>query len=141
MPFATNPFQLPPVRTNELKESQLVKEINSLEANISRLQSEIIQIQSSHGDVTPLAPLQEPSVEKCTSKFYKTTNLPNRFERPDMWSHNAKEQHKSYTTTTNTYGKQQPTVHEMPTQFRGLSSKFSSQLHRAGPYRNFSLNI
>ena len=84
MPFATSPFVLEPVRTNELKESQIYKEINSLEQNIARLEKSIEDLKPTAKEQE-----QEPQVvefEKLTSKYYRTKNLPMRFERPGSFS-------------------------------------------------------
>lgn len=171
MGFATSPFTLEPVRSNEFKQAQISKEIYSLTSHIEKIKSSIckIQIQKSQREAEEAKMLAKgaysapatASVEadadaggdtfggesgnkaeiSRTSHFYRTSGLPDRFERPDKWKYSVKKQHPSYTTTTNTYGSKVPTVHEMPTIFKGQSSKFSVSLDRAGPYRNFSLNI
>jgi hypothetical protein len=59
----------------------------------------------------------------------------------DTWNYKVKNQHALYTTTTNQYGLLKPTIHNMPTIFKGKSGKFSEHLNHAGPYRNHSLNM
>jgi hypothetical protein len=126
MPFATNPFTLDPVRTGELKTPQIKKEIQSLETSIERLQA--------------TKRIEVPKVRRWIPRKTET-GLPLRFRNPESWKYECKKEHASYTTTTNTYGQTPPTRFDMPTQFHAQTSHFTAQLDRAGPYRNFSLNI
>nr|XP_033818166.1 UPF0691 protein C9orf116 homolog isoform X2 [Geotrypetes seraphini] len=48
--------------------------------------------------------------------------------------------HPVFRTSNQTYGNRLPTVHEMPTCFNSLSSKFSTQLRTTGMYRNHGFN-
>jgi hypothetical protein len=45
MGFATSPFTLDPVRSNEFKEAQITKEIYSLQSNILQIQNDIKNIK------------------------------------------------------------------------------------------------
>ncbi|WAR25758.1 CI116-like protein [Mya arenaria] len=76
-----------------------------------------------------------------TSDYYKTSNIPNRFENPDWFQgYGGKTQHPMYRTTAATYGAKTPSVHTMPTSFHCRSQKFSEHLGTCGMYRNHSLN-
>ncbi|CAJ1069335.1 UPF0691 protein C9orf116 homolog [Xyrichtys novacula] len=78
-----------------------------------------------------------------TSDFYRTDpNLPHRFNNPDCFQgYGEKKSNPLYRTSNQTYGSKKPTVHEMPTQFKGTSRQFSEAMLRAGMYHNNSLNI
>jgi hypothetical protein len=128
MPFATNPFTLDPVRTGELKTPQIKKEIQSLETSIQGLEETMKRMK------------QVPKNPRAMPKK-KETGLPSRFRNPETWKYECKQEHASYSTTTHTYGRTPPTRFDMPTQFHAQTSHFTAQLDRAGPYRNFSLNI
>ncbi|KAJ3223054.1 hypothetical protein HK099_001581 [Clydaea vesicula] len=67
--------------------------------------------------------------------------LPKRFKSPQTWKYPHVNQHPLFTTTSNGYGLNKPSVQEMPKDFHGMSSKFSEHLNHAGPFRNFSLNM
>lgn len=76
-----------------------------------------------------------------TSDFYRTENIPNRFEHPDWFQgYGGKKQHPMYRTSSMTYGQKAPSVHTMPTSFHCRSQKFSEHLGTCGMYRNHSLN-
>ncbi|XP_045165574.1 piercer of microtubule wall 1 protein-like [Mercenaria mercenaria] len=76
-----------------------------------------------------------------TSDYYRTSNIPNRFENPDWFQgYGGKQQHPMYRTTSMTYGQKAPSVHTMPTSFYCRSQKFSEHLGTCGMYRNHSLN-
>lgn len=76
-----------------------------------------------------------------TSELYRTKNLPERFDRPELiQGYNTKSEHPMYRTTGSLYGSQAPSVHTVPTEFHGKSQKFSKALGRFGMYRNHSLN-
>ncbi|XP_041048749.1 calcium channel flower homolog isoform X1 [Carcharodon carcharias] len=46
-----------------------------------------------------------------------------------------------YRTTNQTYGSQQPTVHEMPTSYFAISQKLSEHLSKCGMYKDNGLNV
>ncbi|XP_048742482.1 piercer of microtubule wall 1 protein-like [Ostrea edulis] len=76
-----------------------------------------------------------------TSEFYKTENIPNRFENPEWFQgYGGKPQHAMYRTSSSDYGAKAPSVHTMPTTFHARSQKFSLHLGTCGMYRNHSLN-
>ncbi|KAH6566975.1 hypothetical protein BSLG_010071 [Batrachochytrium salamandrivorans] len=164
MPLTLNAFHLEPMRQNVLQTPQISMEINSLEKSIAVLQNSIDNYEKQEKDKTNSTDqLQTTATStKCTldientnedpqtrafvhprrtSDFYATHGkLPKRFEEPDTWNYKINQQNPLYTTTTNQYGLQRPTVHEMPTEFHGQTAEFSEHLSMAGPYRNFSLN-
>lgn len=76
-----------------------------------------------------------------TSDYYRTSNIPNRFENPGWFQgYGGKKQHPMYRTTSMTYGQKAPSVHTMPTSFHCKSQKFSAHLGTCGMYKNYSLN-
>ncbi|XP_028398273.1 UPF0691 protein C9orf116 homolog isoform X2 [Dendronephthya gigantea] len=76
-----------------------------------------------------------------TSNYYRTKNIPERFDNPDVFQgYNAKTQHPMYMTSSMEYGSRQPTVHTMPTTFHAKNQKFSEHLGTCGMYRDHSLN-
>ncbi|KAF5306532.1 hypothetical protein FQR65_LT18538 [Abscondita terminalis] len=79
-----------------------------------------------------------------TSDFYRTCNLPKRFEYPSWfygYGYQRKpEAHPFYRTSASEYGKYPPTVHTVPTRFFPTSQEFTTALLKAGMYRNYSLN-
>ncbi|KAL3852550.1 hypothetical protein ACJMK2_016174 [Sinanodonta woodiana] len=76
-----------------------------------------------------------------TSDYYKTKNIPNRFDNPEWFQgYGGKPQHPMYRTSATEYGSRAPTVHTMPTSFHARSMKFSEHLGKCGMYRNHSLN-
>ncbi|XP_043575657.1 UPF0691 protein C9orf116 homolog [Chiloscyllium plagiosum] len=46
-----------------------------------------------------------------------------------------------YRTTNQTYGNQQPTVHEMPTSYFTVSQKLSEHLSKCGMYKDHGFNV
>ncbi|XP_033098714.1 UPF0691 protein C9orf116 homolog [Anneissia japonica] len=81
------------------------------------------------------------SKQPATSDFYRTLNIPDRFEHPECFEgYNSKPQHPMYITSNNVYGKKAPTVHTMPNSFHAKSQKFSQHLGNCGMYRNHGLN-
>ncbi|KAK9702613.1 protein of unknown function (DUF4490) [Popillia japonica] len=79
-----------------------------------------------------------------TSDFYRTCQLPKRFEYPS-WFHGygiqqQPPQHPFYRTTSSDYGRYPPTVHSVPTSFHPNSQQFTNALSKTGMYRNYSLN-
>ncbi|PNF40419.1 hypothetical protein B7P43_G01587 [Cryptotermes secundus] len=85
-----------------------------------------------------------PADETKTSDFYRTANLPNRFDRPYWFTgygcQRRPPQHPFYRTTSSDYGWYPPTIHTVPTVFYPMSQKFSNDLAKSGMYRNYSLN-
>ncbi|XP_065829834.1 piercer of microtubule wall 1 protein-like [Oscarella lobularis] len=99
-----------------------------------------------------------------TSDYYRTHNLPERFNQPvaknignpvftfegtiatensreDCFrGYGSKNEHPMYRTATSSYGSHAPNVHTVPTSFHGRSQKFSEHLGKSGMYRNHSLN-
>lgn len=76
-----------------------------------------------------------------TSDFYRTKDIPNRFENPDWFQgYGGKAQHPMYRTSSAIIGSKPPSVHTVPTQFYCRSQKFSEHLGKCGMYRNHSLN-
>ncbi|XP_038067888.1 UPF0691 protein C9orf116 homolog [Patiria miniata] len=91
-------------------------------------------------DTTQTAPAARPQGEQ-TSDFYRTDNIPDRFQNPDCFEgYGSQPQNPMYRTTNMTYGNRDPTVHTMPTTFRARSQKFSVHLGTCGMYRNQGLN-
>jgi len=76
-----------------------------------------------------------------TSEYYRTKDLPQRFEHPDVFKgYGKKPQHPMYTTEASTYGAKPPSVHTVPLCFHARSQGFSEHLSKCGMPRNFSLN-
>ena len=76
-----------------------------------------------------------------TSDYYRTFNIPDRFEHPDIFQgYPTKQPHPMYRTTNAQYGTKPPTVHTVPTAFHAKSQSFSNHLGTCGMYRNHSLN-
>merc|ERR1711976_166118 len=76
-----------------------------------------------------------------TSDYYRTRNIPDRFEHPDRFQgYPTKQPHPMYMTTNGLYGAKPPTVHTVPTTFHAKSQEFSNHLGQCGMYRNHSLN-
>jgi len=91
-------------------------------------------------DPTQTAPAERPQKEQ-TSDYYRTNNIPARFENPDSFEgYGSQPQNPLYRTTNMTYGSRSPTVHTMPTTFRARSQQFSVHLLTCGMYRNKGLN-
>ncbi|XP_063230090.1 piercer of microtubule wall 1 protein [Bacillus rossius redtenbacheri] len=90
------------------------------------------------------APRVDVPTEGTTSEFYRTVNLPPRFDHPDWFqgygSQRDPPRHPCYYTTSLDYGWYAPSVHTVPTAFFPLTSEFTLPLSRAGMYRNYSLN-
>jgi Domain of unknown function (DUF4490) len=59
------------------------------------------------------------------------------------WNYKIKQQHRLYSTTTNQYGQQRPTVHDMPTVFKGQKSTFTEVIlsHCVGLPNWYSYNV
>ncbi|CAH0382353.1 unnamed protein product [Bemisia tabaci] len=81
----------------------------------------------------------------CTSDFYLTHNLPERFEYPDSFKkygiHRDPPMHPFFMTTASEYGFYPPTHHTVPVKYHVRPHQFTDSLRRAGMYRNFSLNL
>ncbi|XP_064420165.1 piercer of microtubule wall 2 protein [Latimeria chalumnae] len=78
-----------------------------------------------------------------TSDFYRIDpTLPERFNHPHCFQGytRKKQPHPLYTTSNQEYGKNAPTVHEMPTTFKGRSQKFSDFYGKCGMYRDNGFN-
>ncbi|XP_069101403.1 piercer of microtubule wall 1 protein-like [Argopecten irradians] len=89
---------------------------------------------------TKMGPGGVPEGSK-TSEFYRTENIPTRFDNPDWFQgYGGKQQHPMYRTTSALYGAKPPSVHTMTTSFYCRSQKFSEHLGKCGMYRNHSLN-
>ncbi|XP_071960401.1 piercer of microtubule wall 1 protein-like [Antedon mediterranea] len=81
------------------------------------------------------------SQKHATSDFYRTHNLPDRFEHPECFQgYNTKSQNPMYRTTSMEIGSRSPTVHHMPNSFHARSQQFSVHLGTCGMYRNHGLN-
>ncbi|XP_013388415.1 UPF0691 protein C9orf116 homolog isoform X2 [Lingula anatina] len=90
-------------------------------------------------EVVDFAPGGVPKGAK-TSDYYRTKNIPDRFEHPECFQGYGKREHPLYRTTANNYGMQPPSVHTMPTTFHCKSQKFSEHLGICGMYRDQGLN-
>ncbi|XP_067934609.1 piercer of microtubule wall 1 protein-like [Watersipora subatra] len=76
-----------------------------------------------------------------TSEYYRTFDIPDRFENPEWFEgYQQKQIHPLYRPTSKDYGGNQPNVHTMPTHFHGKSQKFTNHLGVCGMPRNRSLN-
>ncbi|KAM4579562.1 piercer of microtubule wall 2 protein [Fundulus diaphanus] len=77
-----------------------------------------------------------------TSDFYRTDpNLPQRFNNPDSFQgYGVKKIHPLYRTWNQTYGSKTPTVHEMQTQFKVTSHRFSELQLQSGMYKDHGFN-
>ncbi|XP_027043068.1 piercer of microtubule wall 1 protein isoform X2 [Pocillopora verrucosa] len=83
----------------------------------------------------------KPGKGAITSDYYRTFNIPERFNNPDWFDgYKTKKQHPMYMTSGMEYGSHRPTVHTMPTSFHAKSQKFSEHLGTCGMYRDQSLN-
>ncbi|XP_078734104.1 piercer of microtubule wall 1 protein [Lampetra fluviatilis] len=84
---------------------------------------------------------EEPD-DRCTHELYRVSpHLPRRFDEPHLLlAYGSKPTHPVYRTSNQAYGRRAPTVHEMPTVFRGRSQDFSTHLGQCGMYRNRGLN-
>ncbi|KAJ1511883.1 hypothetical protein HMI54_000442 [Coelomomyces lativittatus] len=60
---------------------------------------------------------------------------------PTPWHYQPKSQHPLFTTSANDYGFFIPTPMELPKKRFTVTRKFTEHLNRAGPYKNYSLNI
>ncbi|KAM5145474.1 piercer of microtubule wall 1 protein [Mantella aurantiaca] len=78
-----------------------------------------------------------------TSDLYRVQpHLPDKFNHPETWrpGYRTKPGNPLYRTTNQSYGSRPPTVHEMPTRFKGVSNKFSDAATKCGMYRDNGLN-
>ncbi|XP_077981051.1 piercer of microtubule wall 1 protein-like isoform X3 [Glandiceps talaboti] len=98
------------------------------------------QISTSVEATQPLTGTAVPKGAK-TSDYYRTHNIPGRFDNPEWFEgYEQKPQHPMYMTTNMTYGSKPPSVHTMPTSFHARTQKFSEPLGKCGMYRNKGLN-
>ncbi|XP_078406368.1 piercer of microtubule wall 2 protein isoform X2 [Cetorhinus maximus] len=80
----------------------------------------------------PTQPEPEPPAPGRTSQYYRVKpGVPER----------SKPTNPLYRTTNQTYGSQQPTVHEMPTSYFTVSQKLSEHLSKCGMYKDNGLNV
>ncbi|KAG1972076.1 UPF0691 protein C9orf116 homolog [Pimephales promelas] len=86
--------------------------------------------------------LANDTFEIKTSDVYNVDkNLPARFNNPECFrGYSQKKINPLYQTTSQTYGSKKPTVHEMPTIFKGSRRKFSEHLLKSGMYRENGFN-
>ncbi|XP_057296545.1 piercer of microtubule wall 1 protein-like isoform X2 [Hydractinia symbiolongicarpus] len=83
----------------------------------------------------------QPGNNPKTSDYYTVRDVPERFDKPDMFKgYGMKQPHPMYMTSAMEYGNRKPTVHVMPQTFHAKSQKFSEHLGQCGMYRNYSLN-
>ncbi|XP_019878557.1 piercer of microtubule wall 1 protein [Aethina tumida] len=79
-----------------------------------------------------------------TSDYYRTTNLPQRFDNPMSFygygTHRRPQEHAFYKTTSSEYGRIPPSIHSVPTKYFPKNQVFSKTVAHIGPYRNYSLN-
>ncbi|XP_014772613.1 piercer of microtubule wall 1 protein [Octopus bimaculoides] len=77
-----------------------------------------------------------------TSDYYKTVNLPKKFEYPVcLKGYGRKEPiNPQFMTTSSDYGSIPPTIHTVPKCFYPKTLQFTKHLQNAGMYRNRSLN-
>ncbi|XP_043914534.1 UPF0691 protein C9orf116 homolog [Protopterus annectens] len=96
-----------------------------------------MDIEKAQGEATESA-----KTSPKTSDFYAVSgSLPERFNQPDCFQgYGTKSSNSLYRTTNQTYGSRAPTVHEMPTTFRGMSQTFTSHLGKFGMHRNNGFN-
>eukprot|EP00116_Pleurobrachia_bachei_P018089 sb/3478351/ len=67
-----------------------------------------------------------------TSQIYRTSNLPERFDNPEIQKgYSEKKPHPIYQTSSSGYGGKKPSVHTMPNQFHGRQSKFTKPISLA----------
>ncbi|CAF1248983.1 unnamed protein product [Rotaria sp. Silwood1] len=76
--------------------------------------------------------------DRRTSNYYRTFDIPERFDRPDLWQGYKKvEPHPFYRTSNQEYGGYKPQVHTMPNVYRYRSHIFTNSMSMGG---NFRLN-
>jgi len=81
------------------------------------------------------------ATEGRTSDFYRTKNLPEKFDNPAIVKgYSEKKINPLYRTSNSDYGMNKPTVHTMPTTYLAKSAAFTGHLGKTGMYRNQSLN-
>ncbi|CAF1051915.1 unnamed protein product [Rotaria sordida] len=65
--------------------------------------------------------------DQSTNNYYRTFNIPERFNRPDLWQgYREVELHPFYRTTNQEYGAYKPEVHTMPNVYRYRSHTFTN---------------
>ncbi|XP_053180712.1 piercer of microtubule wall 1 protein [Scomber japonicus] len=84
--------------------------------------------------------MEEQRIQTCD--VYRTDpNLPPRFNKPYCFhGYSQKISNPLYRTSNQTYGSRRPTVHEMPTQFKGTTRQFSEAMLQSGMYRDHGFN-
>ncbi|XP_072225499.1 piercer of microtubule wall 2 protein [Leuresthes tenuis] len=84
--------------------------------------------------------MEDKKVQTCN--FYRADpNLPHRFNNPDCFQgYGQKKSHAFYRTSNQAYGSKKPTVHEMQTQYKVISHKFSEDMLQTGMYRDVRFN-
>ncbi|KAG4088356.1 hypothetical protein H8356DRAFT_1724484 [Neocallimastix lanati (nom. inval.)] len=81
------------------------------------------------------------TVEKVIKPIVQDPSiLPEKFQRPEIWNYKVKKQNILYTTTSNDYGYNKPSIEEMPKQYFSTNHEFTRNLSVGGNYRNFGLN-
>lgn len=100
------------------------------------------QIDSEPDAKTQLACGAGVPPDSKTSDYYRTYDIPKRFDNPDWFKgySQSKPVHPIYRTSNSDYGSRPPSVHTMPTRFAAKSQEFSEQLGSCGMYKNHSLN-
>uniref|UniRef100_A0A3B4WS67 Uncharacterized protein n=1 Tax=Seriola lalandi dorsalis TaxID=1841481 RepID=A0A3B4WS67_SERLL len=77
-----------------------------------------------------------------TCNVYRTDpDLPHRFNNPDCFhGYSQKTNHPLYRTSNQMYGSKRPTVHDIQTQFKVTSRRFSEAMLQSGMYRDHGFN-
>ncbi|CAF4490987.1 unnamed protein product [Rotaria socialis] len=76
-----------------------------------------------------------------TSDYYRTFDIPERFDRPSWWQGYTKvESHPFYRTTNQEYGAYKPEVHTMPSVYRFQPHSFTSIRSIGGNFRRNGFN-
>ncbi|XP_018614466.1 piercer of microtubule wall 2 protein [Scleropages formosus] len=93
-------------------------------------------------EAKPSEPRRTDEQPLKTSDVYKVDGkLPPRFDNPQCFQGYSKTHvHPLYQTTNETYGSKKPTIHEMPTIFKGRNRKFSEHSLKRGMYRDNGFN-
>ncbi|KAM7415420.1 hypothetical protein PAMA_017776 [Pampus argenteus] len=84
--------------------------------------------------------MEEQRVQTCA--IYRTDpNLPQRFNNPNCFhGYSQKICNPLYRTSNQVYGSRRPTVHEMPTSFKGTTCQFSELMLHSGMYQDHGFN-
>ncbi|KAL7060667.1 hypothetical protein AAHC03_09207 [Spirometra sp. Aus1] len=82
-----------------------------------------------------------PAGASTQEHYEKASNLPERFNHPEILNaYGSKPDNPMYQTTNSEYGKFKPTIHTMCTEYHQRNSAFSKRYWGTGNYRNHSLN-